>query len=255
MRALFSLLLILAAVGIAAEEHPDEERPGIAVLLVGNSHSAKGELPKKLRLLLEAGSPEGTSVVVERAPRWAYLADRLRDDATQNKLDSRRWTHVVLQAQRYSTSGRYSYPTDGAKEWIRRVRRAGAIPVLFPEWGQRGNRDEGLRVHGLHESIADVEAACVAPVGIVWEVALDNRPKLRLHAVDGNHANNTGALLTAHVLYEVVSGRPAAALPAVDGTGVKPEVQAYLATVTSSVLEQKPACERLSSLDQNSPAD
>ncbi len=238
MRRLTSLVLLcLCAIAAADDASPAD----VAVLLIGNSHSSKGELPKKLRLLLEAGLPGSTATVV-RAPRWDFLAGRLNDGVTQKTLESDRWTHVVLQAQKYSTSGRYSYSTDAAEEWIRRVRVADANPILFPEWGQIENDGESLFVQQLHESIAEREPACVAPVGIAWEVARDNRPGLRLHSADGNHANNTGAMLTALVLYEVIARQPASELPAVSKTGVKPDMQAYLGTVASAVLEQKRAC-------------
>ena len=237
MRHLTSLALV-CLFGIVAADEP-ELPADVAVLLIGNSHSSRGELPKKLRLLLEAGLP-GNTITVVRAPRWDFLAGRLDDGVTQKTLESDRWTHVVLQAQKYSTSGRYSYPTDAAEEWIRRVRAAGAEPILFPEWGQLGNENESLSVQHLHESIAEREPACVAPVGIAWEVARDNRPGLRLYSADGNHANNTGAFLAALVLYEVIAEEPAAGLPAVAKTGVKPELQAYLGSVVSAVLEQKP---------------
>ncbi len=229
-----------------AAEPPGEAAPetGLAVLMIGNSHSSRSHLPTMLETLLEAGVPDA-DVVVERAPGWGYLADRLEDRPTRRVFASRPWTHVILQAQKYSTSGRYSYPTDGAEEWIRRTHAIGAVPVLFPEWARRGYDEEGMRVQALHESIAAQASACVAPVGIAWEVARDNRPGLVLHVSDGNHANRRGALLTAYVLYEVVSGQPAEALPPLESLRVSAEDQVYFSRIASALLARKPACEHL----------
>lgn len=239
------LFLPLAAVATPPDETAEAApESSIAVLMIGNSHSSRSDLPTMLEIMLEAGL-QGTGIVVERAPGWAYLADRLGDRPTQRAFDSRPWTHVILQAQKYSTSGRYSYPTDGAEEWIRRAHAIGAIPVLFPEWARRGNDEEGMRIQRLYESIAAKASACVAPVGIAWEVARDNRPGLVLHLSDGNHANRRGALLTAYVLYEVVSGRQAEALPPLDSLKVSEEDQAYFRRIASALLARKPACEHL----------
>lgn len=77
------------------------------------------------------------------------------------------------------------------------------MPVLFPEWDLCGNDGESLRVQRFQEVISASEPALIAPMGLALEVALENRPGLRLHAAGGNHANNRGALLAACVLYEV----------------------------------------------------
>ena len=48
------------------------------------------------------------------------------------------WSFVVLQAQKYSTSGQFFYPTDGAEALLRIARTQRAVPILFPEWPLRG---------------------------------------------------------------------------------------------------------------------
>ena len=230
---------------LAAEsDDGDGAAEAVRVLMIGNSHSSRSDLPTMFETLLNAGLPDA-AVVVERAPGWAFLADRLEHGPTRRAFDSAAWTHVILQAQKYSTSGRYRYPTDGAEEWIRRTHAIGAVPVLFPEWARRGNQDEAMRVQQLHESIASRASACVAPVGIAWEVAQDNKPGLVLHVSDGNHANRRGALLTAYVLYEVVSGRQAETLPHIESLKASEEDQALFRRIASALLARKPACEHL----------
>jgi len=238
--ALAALITLLAA--CATADMPDDRieapAPVYAVLLLGNSHSMKSGLPQKLERLLVTLGP----VIVEVAPGWQFLDERFDDGDTRALLESRDWTHIVLQGQRYSVSGREAFPTDAAEAWIRRVRAAGAVPVLFPEWGLYGNDGESLRVQRLHEAISANEPACIAPIGLAWEVALENRPGLRLHAADGNHANNRGALLAAYVLYEVITGGAAAGLAAESGMGVSAADQAFLGAVASTLMKNKTAC-------------
>lgn len=224
---LAALLLFWASSPAAGDISPVPGTTDFQVLLIGNSHSSKNKLPDLLAAVIRTGQP-GISVHAEAAPRWKFLSERLDDKVTTKALRSRNWTHVILQAQKYSTSGRYLHPTDAAEEWIRRVRRRGAAPVLFPEWGRRGEEDEGLRVHRLHMGIAEREPACIAPVGLAWEIMHRRDPAIRLHAYDGNHSNPTGALLTAFVLYQTVTGSPAEELPLIESTRVGAEVQEIL---------------------------
>jgi hypothetical protein len=232
--AIVFLTTILMSVGIAADDID------YAVLLIGNSHSSRGNLPGVLQQLLTSGG--SASAKVEAVGHWAFLAERLEDAKTQKTLESLPWTHVVLQAQKYSTSGRYTYPTAAAEEWIRRSRSIGAQPILFPEWARRGYLEEGSRVHRLHMDIAAREPACVAPIGLAWEIMLDTNPDIRLHELDGNHANRTGALLTAYVLYATITGHSIMELPQTKIRGVTADEQKKLRAAAAQAVFLFPPC-------------
>jgi hypothetical protein len=212
-----------------------------SVLLIGNSHSSRAGLPDMLEEILEAGGT-AASADVKALGHWAFLAERLEDRTTQKALQSRSWTHVILQAQKYSTTGRYYYPTDAAEEWIRRVRAHGAQPILFPEWARLQHPEEGARIHHLHLGISSREFACVAPVGLAWQIVRDAHPAIRLHAHDGNHANRQGALLTAYVLYGAVSGESPATLPDLKIRGVNEQTQAVLRAAAGTAIGLLEAC-------------
>ena len=238
LRSVVSGFVSLVAVFMSATAVADDFE--YSVLLIGNSHSSRGNLPSVLRQLLESGG--SASAHVEAARKWAFLEERLENNFTQEILESRRWTHVVLQAQKYSTSGRYIYPTTAAEEWIRRSRKIGAQPILFPEWPRRGNLEEGARVHRLHMEIATREPACVAPIGLAWEIMLDANPGIRLHHRDGNHANRTGALLTAYVLYAVITGRSTTEIPQISIRGVSGDTQTLLRDAAEIAIFTAPPC-------------
>jgi hypothetical protein len=170
------------------------------------------------------------------APGSKFLDERIDDGITQELLESRSWTHVILQAQKYSSSGKFFYSTAAAEEWIRRIKTQKARPVLFPEWPRRGNTEEGQRVHDLHLSISSRESACVAPIGLAWEESIARYPGLGLHAADGNHSNLSGALLTAYVLYHVTTGQSAAQLPYISAISVDSDTQMKLREVAAFVV-------------------
>jgi hypothetical protein len=180
-------------------------RADVAVLMMGNSHTVGAGLPGRLQVQLQAALP-GRSVAVVVAPASGFLDDHLADPATQALLQARRWSAVVLQAQKYSSSGTVSYSTAAAEALIRQVRALGAMPVLYPEWARQGI-DEADRIWALHAGIAAREPACVAPVPQAWAAALARDAGLPLHDTDGNHAASAGAQLTALVLLATLTGR------------------------------------------------
>ena len=232
---------LVCAAGLAAPVQADAEKaaPGLTtgyeLLFMGNSHSSSNGLPALVATMITQAPAPGTAHW-QLAPGFRFLDERLVDGVSLPLLTSRGWTHVILQAQKYSTSGQYYYPTNAAEEFIRIAKAQGTRPILFPEWPRRGNDEEGLRVHQLHLDIASREAACVAPIGLAWEASLASRPDLRLHDSDGNHSNLNGAVLTAYVLYEVITGQKAAELPDISALGISAANQQHFRTIASSVV-------------------
>ncbi len=206
----------------------------ISVLMLGNSHTSSNQLPQQLEALLRAGSP-GKSVAVVIAPGSMFLDERLADQQSMDLLRSREWTAVVLQAQKYSSSGLYSYSTAEAQTLVRETRAVKALPVLFPEWPRRGV-PETQTIYALHVSIASQQAACVAPVGQAWDLAQARMPTLGLHASDGNHSNAAGAYLSALMLYATISGRSTLGLPVIEN-GVSPALQEQLGRVAAETAQ------------------
>ena len=239
-------LIFIALIALTGNTQADYE-----VLLLGNSHSTRNDLAGLIaRLIGKApGAPRARAYA---EPHWNFLSERLGDDVSQRILEERDWTHVVLQAQKYSASGRFSYPTKAAEEWIRRVRSIDAQPVMFPEWPLRGDPVEGRKIHDIYSSIAAKEPACVAPVGLVWDLFMLLEPSIKLHDPDGNHSNENGALLTAFVFYEVITGFPASKLPFVTGNHIKKGIQKKMRETASQVIANNPPCpERLTTKNAN----
>ena len=218
---------------------PTSSTPGdINLLFMGNSHTSANNLPGMVGAMVRAARPGSTVTAVE-APGWMFLEERSVDPASLRLLNERRWNAVVLQAQKYSTSGQFSYSTDGAKVLISASRAVGALPVMFPEWPRRGI-DETQRIYDLHTSIAQAEPACVAPVGQAWDLALARHPTLVLHAADGNHSAPAGAFLAALVIAATYAQLAPEALPELAGFDVDAETQSRLRAVAAETLLRHP---------------
>lgn len=219
---------------------PTTPSAAITVLMMGNSHTLSQGLPTQLEQLLRSSSGSKT-VGATVAPGFMFLDERLADAGSMALLRSRSWSIVILQAQKYSTSGQYSYSTSEAEELVRIARAAGSLPVMFPEW-PRAQVDETSRIYDLHVSIAQKQPACVAPIGQAWDLSLQRHPELRLHSEDGNHSAPAGAFLAAVMLYATISGAQPAQLLALPelANGVDANSQAKLRQVAADTAQAYP---------------
>lgn len=206
---------------------------------MGNSHTVSNDLTGMVAAMTSAARP-GKSVSNVVAPGGMFLEERIHDAQSMTLLRSQRWSAVVLQAQKYSTSGLYTYSTAEAEELIRIARAAGSLPVMFPEWPRRGV-DETQRIYDLHVSIAQRAPACVAPIGQAWDLALARNPSLVLHASDGNHSAPAGAFLAALVLFATLTNESPLRVPELTQFGIAAPVQRELREIAAETVALVPA--------------
>lgn len=203
------------------------------ILFMGNSHAA--ELRQILERLLILGLPD-KSINTRASARSGFLSDKVSDGVSEQILESEAWSHVILQGQKYSTTGSTTYPTYAAEYWVRGSKAQGATPIMFPEHPRRDNTWEGQTLWELHSGIAARENTCVAPVGLVWDEVIFRDPSLILHIDDGNHASGIGLLLNALVFYPIITGQPIESLPELSEFGVDAATEQIMKESVSSVL-------------------
>ena len=217
---------------------PPPVSAAISMLFMGNSHTSVNDLTQTVADMVRAGKPGETVASVE-APGWMFLDERVHDEPSMELLRSQDWSFVILQAQKYSSSGQFEYSTAEAKELIRMSRERHAVPVMFPEW-PRKDIDETQRIYDLHVSIAQEEPACVAPIGQAWDLALARDPTLTLHAPDGNHSAPAGAFLAALVLYATITGLSPLDVPPLPQYPVDLSVQETLRGIAAETVQTVP---------------
>ena len=208
------------------------------VLVIGNSHVQS--IQKLLSIIFQNGLKEKEIAIDTRV--GAFLDVIVDKESLVELVETRPWTHIILQGQKYSQSQSVLYSTEATRSWIQRAKKKSATPILFPEHPQRGNLLEADYIHSIHVDIADEESSCIAPVGLSWNKVLAIEPDLKLYQGDGNHATELGALLSALVLYQVVSGQTADTLPyiaALPGTDAE---QALLGQIASQTIAEHAPC-------------
>ena len=212
------------------------------LLFLGNSHTRNHNVPELIKQMIKAAEPNAI-VDYSIAPGIMFLDQRLHDSRTRKLFDKKQFTQVILQAQKYSQSRRKYYSTKASEQWVKMIHKKSAIAILFPEWGQRGRQWEGEYVHDIYAGIANRTAACIAPVGLAWDNAVAQK-RLRMHAGDGNHANQTGAFLTALILFETITRMSVEQLPRMDMIDVAPETQIFLRKVAAKTLKNFVFCKK-----------
>jgi hypothetical protein len=243
---LAALAVLLAACGGGsgdsqrgvATSGPPPTSADISLLFMGNSHTSSNDLTGMVADMVRAGKPGETVASVE-APGGMFLEERVHDAPTMSLLRGQNWSFVILQAQKYSTSGQFEYSTDEAKELVRISRVQHAVPIMFPEWPRR-DIDETQRIFDLHVSIAQSEPACVAPIPQAFDLALARDPTLTLHAADGNHSAPAGAFLAALVLYATITGLSPLDLPALPQYPVSTSLQQTLRGIAAETVQTVP---------------
>lgn len=208
------------------------------ILMYGNSHTVG--LSSIITSMIKIGLPHKNVEIVNAG--GGFLDDSIKSTSAVNTLYSKKWSHVILQGQKYSQSGTYNYPTDAAVSWVQYAKGISATPILYPEHPQKGNTNEGKEVYDLHLSIAAKESSCVAPIGPVWDEVISRNLGLNLYADDGNHASENGRFLSALVFYEVITAQSADLLPYIADLSIDESTQDILGQISSEVLIQISSC-------------
>ncbi|KAF7785798.1 hypothetical protein PRUB_a0182 [Pseudoalteromonas rubra] len=210
------------------------------IALIGNSHVSG--LAPVLKQTIEAMAPDKT-VSIE-VLGFGFTDGLISDGGIVTRFTQPQtaWTHLIIQGQKYSQSMSKRYSTEATQQWIAMAKTHGATPILFPEHPQRGNTEEGDYVLGIHKTIANIEPSCLAPIPVAWELTMDNRPGVSLHAADGNHASTQGFLLSALVFTQIITGQSVDTGAVNIQADVEPQLQAELAQHAAQAIIEHPAC-------------
>lgn len=173
------------------------------ILFLGNSHTSNYDVPFMVKNLLLSDSIPGT--VESRFISGGFLEDMYRNPQTLQSIRDDKWTHVVLQAQKISSSHKYSYSKEEEITLAREAKKAGSEALFFAEWSRKGI-DESDYTFRIYADIAKSSGAKVLPICYIWDDARKADPHTVLWAGDGNHSSQAGAFLAATVIYVQIVG-------------------------------------------------
>jgi hypothetical protein len=195
-------------------------RPGLRVLFIGNSFTARNSMIRMLAKLAD-GDPGALPIFpVEYTPGGSTLLKATHDGQLRKLFLNEHWDDVVLQEQSQIPSRpgvREAWMFPAATWFDRVVRNVGSHTILFLTWGYKnGDRDarpgdtyaamQARLDEGYFELSSRLHAS-LSPVGIAWAEAAARRPGINLWAGDGRHPTRAGSYLAACVFYALLSHR------------------------------------------------
>jgi hypothetical protein len=208
------ILLVLSSCTSAYNCSNAQDSSCTRVLFIGNSYTFVNDLPNTFAELAKSGKHK-VEVGISAQGGWT-LADHIKSADTQNLLNSKKWTYVVLQEQSEIPSVQQSrtytmYPA--ARTLVKQIRDIGATPLFFLTWAHR----DGWSEYGMptYESmqyeiingyygIAREMNVTVVPAGSAWMAAVRAHPELMLWQEDGSHPTEEGTYLAACVFYATI---------------------------------------------------
>jgi hypothetical protein len=205
-RVVTAVTLLAAALVVAG----CSSEPAARVLFVGNSYTHSNDLPGMVRDL--AGAADRRVDIEVMAPAGWWWRDHAASGKTLDAIAQGDWDFVVLQEQSM---------VPALPDMARQVSRPAAVdlavaaidngarPVLFLTWGHRdGNAEVNhagyssmqVAIANTYASIGAAVAAEIAPVGMAWWMAREERADISLYQPDGSHPSREGSYLAAAVI-------------------------------------------------------
>jgi hypothetical protein len=186
------------------------------VLFIGNSYvyfNNLGDLVAGIAAS-QKGGPTITPTLAVRG--GTTLRFHLDGGPGIKALESGQWDFVILQEQS-QLSGRVvdGKPTVGdpstfyasVREFVQKIRRTNASPLLYMTWARRDQPGQLAELSKAYMTIGNELNVKVMPVGHAWEEARRRWLSADLYLYDGSHPTATGSYLTACVIYASITGR------------------------------------------------
>lgn len=179
------------------------------ILFIGNSFTARNELPRLLKQLAAAAEQPVDIAYQMVMAGGASLRRHWNAGMAQTALAQSAFDFVVLQEQSTLPLRNPRRFHDNVRLFDPLIARHGARTVLYLTWSRRDEPEAQAERARAEQEIAAHTQALVVPVGVVWHAALARHPELPLYADDGSHPTATGSYLAACVfLVSLFARRP-----------------------------------------------
>lgn len=181
----------------------EEPVPPTKVLFIGNSFTFWNSGLETHVEALRAGTGDNTFETQEETEGGASLEVMWSQSNARSRIEQGGFDVVVLQEDIPETSVE-SFHTY-ARLFDEAIRASGAKPVFFMAWDyERLNWISMDEIADAHWTIAEELDIEVAPVGLAWKRAAEERPSLDMYGNDREHPSIHGTYLAATTIYSVL---------------------------------------------------
>jgi hypothetical protein len=173
----------------------------LQLLFIGNSFTARNDLPGLLTELAASAPPPRTIVTDAVLANGASLRQHWNAGVALEKIRQAHWDFVVLQEQSTLPIKNINRFHENVRLFASEIEQAGAKVVLYETWARRHAPETQAALTEATRTIAEEIDALVVPVGTAWKRALAKHPGLPLHDKDDSHPSSLGSYLAACVFY------------------------------------------------------
>ena len=193
------------------------------VLFIGNSFTARNNLPELVWLLADAAEERFEHKLISQG--GASLRMHWNKGLATGAIRSGRFDYVVLQEQS-------TLPVKNAKRMGENVglfdpviKESGAKTALYMTWARAHAPETQKAITDAYTSIAREMGATLIPAGSAWEKFLAEHEKPVLHDKDKSHPTLAGSFLAACAVFSALFDRACSDLEievrGLDGAEVK----------------------------------
>jgi hypothetical protein len=172
----------------------------IRVLFIGNSFTARNNLPGLLTSLISAAGKDCLEHELISAG-GASLRMHLNKGEAQQRMQDARWDYVVLQEQSTLPIKNGRRATENIRDFDTCIKKAGAQTVLYMTWARQDAPQTQDALTQIYTQAGHELNAPVVPVGLAWQHSLEKNPDLVLHDRDKSHPSLAGSYLAACTFY------------------------------------------------------
>ena len=172
------------------------------VIFIGNSFTARNDLPGLIALLADAGGHRLRHQLVSAG--GASLRAHWNKGHAQDAIRQGDFDYVVLQEQSTLPVKNAARMHENVRLFDQVIRAAGARTALYVTWARRHAPETQRAIADAYESVGREVGATVVPVGLAWQRVLAGGGAPVLHDKDASHPTLAGSYLAACVFHAVL---------------------------------------------------
>jgi hypothetical protein len=175
------------------------------VLFVGNSFTARNDVPGLVESLATAGELKFHHRLISAG--GASLRRHWNGAEARRAIERGGYDYVVLQEQSTLPLKNPQRMHENVRLFDQSIRAAGSKTALYMTWARRHEPQNQRKIARAYTAIADELGATLLPVGLAWGAYLRRDGAPVLYDRDNSHPSIAGSYLAACVMYLVLYGR------------------------------------------------
>jgi len=199
--------------------------PALNVLFVGNSFTARNDVPGLVARLAAAADRTLKHRMITAG--GASLKRHWNGGAAADAIKNGGFDYVVLQEQSTLPIKSPARMHASVRLFDPIIKAAGARTALYLTWARQHAPETQAAITDAYTSIGEELGATVIPAGVAWQHFRKTHKKPELYDDDGSHPSLAGSYLAACVMFAVLFGVSPAGNTA-DVDGLTPDERALL---------------------------